>query len=108
MQTGIVSTYNLRMAGFINIEVFMSDRDKGLINGVEANYTGTLHSKCICHLVENFKKEFGKEAAFNLHNMATCYTRTEYYQFREELESKYKNGTDMLLWIDEREPKSRC
>jgi hypothetical protein len=40
--------------------------------------------------------------------MATCYTRTEYYQLRDELENKYKIGADMLLWIDEREPNTWC
>jgi hypothetical protein len=55
-------------------------------------------------LVENFKIAFGKEAAFHIYNMATCYTPTEYYQFSQEIETKYRNGTDMLEWIDELVP----
>jgi len=44
-------------AGLANsITLFMSDRDKGLINSVRKVFPDIPHSKCLRHLSENFKK----------------------------------------------------
>jgi hypothetical protein len=40
----------------------ISDRDKGLFNGVETTFPEAIHSMCCQHLSENIHKKFGKEA----------------------------------------------
>jgi MULE transposase domain/SWIM zinc finger len=90
-----------------NVEFFMSDRDKGLINAVETTFPNIPHSKCIRHLSENFKKKFGREPTQMLKRMATVFTLQEYNECRSNIEG-FINGAKMIQWIDDAIPATWC
>ncbi|KAL5770611.1 hypothetical protein ACOSP7_014765 [Xanthoceras sorbifolium] len=44
----------------------LSDRQKGIVEGVEANFPTAFHGFCMRHLSENFRKEFNNTLLVNL------------------------------------------
>lgn len=44
----------------------LSDRHKGIVDGVEANFPTAFHGFCMRHLSENFRKEFNNTMLVNL------------------------------------------
>ena len=38
--------------------IFLSDRQKGLLDGVQNVFPGCPHGYCLCHLEDNFHREF--------------------------------------------------
>lgn len=44
----------------------LSDRQKGIVDGVEANFPTAFHGFCMRHLSESFRKEFNNTMLVNL------------------------------------------
>ena len=68
-----------------SITFFMSDRDKGLINALRKVFHDIPHSKCLRHLSENFKKNYGQQNADILQQMARSYNAEEYQMYLDIL-----------------------
>ncbi|KAH7571878.1 hypothetical protein JRO89_XS04G0160900 [Xanthoceras sorbifolium] len=58
----IASVYGKNMPKF----TILSDRQKGIVEGVEANFPTAFHGFCMRHLSENFRKEFNNTLLVNL------------------------------------------
>lgn len=52
--------------------MILSDRQKGIIEGVEANFPTAFHGFCLRHLSESFQKEFNNTVLVNLLWEAAC------------------------------------
>jgi hypothetical protein len=100
--------YHLNACGMgNNIKFIMSDRDKGLMAGVNRNFPRIPHGKCLRHLAENFKKKFSAEATCHVEHMARCYTIEDFNNIYEKI-GAMPRGDEMINWIKDAEPLLWC
>ncbi|KAJ7972697.1 MuDR family transposase [Quillaja saponaria] len=53
-------------AGYMPRLTILSDRHKGIVDGVETNFPGAFHGFCMHHLSESFRKEFNSTVLINI------------------------------------------
>ncbi|XP_057519042.1 uncharacterized protein LOC130799817 [Amaranthus tricolor] len=75
----------------------LSNRKRGIIDGVDANFPTAFHGFCMQHLSENFRKEFNNTMLVNLFMEAACaLTVIEYETKILEIE---EISADAAFWI---------
>ncbi|XP_025983750.2 uncharacterized protein [Glycine max] len=75
----------------------LSDRQKGIVDGVEANFPTAFHGFCMRHLIDSFRKEFNNTMLVNLlWNAAQVLTILEFESKVLEIE---EISQDAAYWI---------
>jgi MULE transposase domain. len=78
--------------------VFLSDRQKGLIQGVTQLFPGSPHAYCLRHLEENFRKKFkSTELTHLLWKAATAITEADFNQCLQDMKAINPVSVDWLL-----------
>lgn len=81
----------------------LSDRQKGIVDGVEANFPTAFHGFCMRHLSESFRKEFNNTMLVNLFwEAARALTVIEYETKVLEIE---EISSDAAYWIRRLPPR---
>lgn len=81
----------------------LSDRQKGIVDGVEANFPTAFHGFCMRHLSESFRKEFNNTMLVNLFwEAARALTVIEYETKILEIE---EISADAAYWIRRLPPR---
>lgn len=81
----------------------LSDRQKGIVDGVEANFPTAFHGYCMRHLSESFRKEFNNTMLVNLFwEAARALTVIEYETKILEIEEL---SADAAYWIRRLPPR---
>ncbi|XP_047315849.1 uncharacterized protein LOC124919619 [Impatiens glandulifera] len=81
----------------------LSDRQKGIIDGVEANFPTAFHGFCMRHLTESFRKEFNNTMLVNLlWELAYSLTIREYDLKMAEINDV---SPDAAYWIKRIPPR---
>lgn len=84
--------------------VFLSDRQKGLIDGVEAVFLRSPHGYCLRHLGENMGKSFKKkELKTLLWKVALASTVSEFVSGMNEMRTMDEKCADWLLTTADKE-----
>jgi hypothetical protein len=76
--------------------VFISDRNKGLANAVQAVFPGASHSHCCQHLLDDVHRKFGKEARNLFWPIARARTKLSLYTSIEALQNTHPEAAKYL------------
>jgi|SRR5271170_2092212 len=82
--------------------VFLSDRQKGLLEGVSELFPGSPHAYCLRHLQENFHKKFKNsdkkhELSHLLWNAARANTEADFKKCLQDMKAINSESVDWLL-----------